>query len=172
MRCGVVPGSCLEQVLEPRVKQRLVRLEAGGVQAFSPATESVLRRLGRVGRGGDCRSWAPTCGDDVPSVAPPRAGGMKRWWTGPHRGAVRRGDVAHNAPHVCALNFISGTLRLALAEAIRLTDLLRPHGRLSPHPARRAGLASDRKSGYQSGHETWVTSKTPNEINRIEPLCC
>jgi hypothetical protein len=97
---------------------------------------------------------------------------MKRYWTGPHREAVPRGDVAHNAFHVCALSFISGTLRLALAQAISLTDLLRPHGRLSPHPARRAGLASDRNSGYQSGYETWVMNKTPNGINRIERICC
>jgi hypothetical protein len=59
---------------------------------------------------------------------------VKRGWTEPNRQAVPRGDVAHNAPHACALAFISGTLRLALAQAISLTDLLRPHGRLSPHP--------------------------------------
>jgi len=52
---------------------------------------------------------------------------MKRWWTGPHRKAVPRGDVAQNAFHVCALSFISGTLRFGLAQAISLTDLLRPN---------------------------------------------
>jgi len=97
---------------------------------------------------------------------------MKRGWTGSHREAVPCGDVAHNASHVCALSFISGTLRLALAQAISLTGLLRPLGRLNPHPARRAGLASDRKSGYQSGYETWMSRRTFNEINRIERKCC
>jgi len=97
---------------------------------------------------------------------------MKRWWTELYRQAMRRGDVAHNATDVCALSFISGTLRLALAQAISLTDQLRPLGRLNPHPARRAGLASDRKSGYQSGYETWMSRRTSNEINRIERKCC
>ena len=76
---------------------------------------------------------------------------MKWRRLGPHREAVPRGAVAHNAFHVCSHSFISGTLRLALAQAIRLTDLLRSHGRLSPHPARRAGLASDRKTGIKAG---------------------
>ncbi|MDE2300163.1 MAG: hypothetical protein KGK18_18595, partial [Burkholderiales bacterium] len=77
-----------------------------------------------------------------------------------------------NAAHVCEAFILGSALRLALAQAISLTDLLRPLGRHSPHPARRAGLASDRKSGYQSGYETWVTNKTPNGINRIERKCC
>ena len=81
-------------------------------------------------------------------------------------------DADDNVTHAREALILSGALSTALAQASSLTDLLRPHGRLSPHPARRAGLASDRKSGYQSGYETWVTNKTPNGINRIERKCC
>jgi hypothetical protein len=77
---------------------------------------------------------------------------MKRWWTGPHREAVPRGDVAHNASHVCALTFIfSGTLRLALAQAISLTDLLRPQGRLSPHQHVAPASPATEKAGMKAG---------------------
>ena len=85
---------------------------------------------------------------------------------------VLRVNAGDNASYACYDIIFSGALRLALAQAISLTDLLRPYRRLSPHPARRAGLASDRKSGYQSGYETWVTNKTPKEINRVERKCC
>jgi len=68
--------------------------------------------------------------------------------------------------------FLSSALLAALAQAISLTDLLRPCGRFTPHQQVAQGHASDKKSGYQSGYETWVLSRTPNEINRIERICC
>ena len=52
-----------------------------------------------------------------------------------------------NDAHVCEAFILDSTLRLALAQAISLTDLLRPLRRPSPHPARRAGFASDKESG-------------------------
>jgi hypothetical protein len=63
----------------------------------------------------------------------------------------------HQKDLVCDPSDHRSALRLALAQAISLTHLLRPPGRLSPHPARRAGLASDRKSGYQSGYQSWMS---------------
>ena len=81
-------------------------------------------------------------------------------------------NASDNAAHVREAIPLGRALRLALVQAISLTDLLRPHGRLSPPPSTSRGLASDRKSGYQSGYETRVLSRTPIEINRIEPICC
>lgn len=89
--------------------------------------------------------------------------------------AMRRavgGCTGDNRMHVRTAIILSGALRAALAQAISLTDLLRPPGRLSPHPAVRAGLASDRKSGYQSGYRTWMSGKTSNEVNGIDRICC
>jgi hypothetical protein len=97
---------------------------------------------------------------------------MKRWWTGPHREAVPRGDVAHNASHGCVLSFISGTLRLALAQAISLTDLLRPCGASVPTQHVAPASPATKNGGYQSGYETWMSRRTSNEINRIERTCC
>jgi hypothetical protein len=76
---------------------------------------------------------------------------MKRWWTGPHREAVPRGDVAHNAFHVCALSFISGTLRLALAQAISLTNLLRPRGASVPTQHVAPASPAIEKAGIKAG---------------------
>ena len=59
--------------------------------------------------------------------------------------------------------FLGSTLVAALAQAIGLIDPIdpsRPRGRLGRLPARRAGLASDRKSGYRSGYGTWVLENT------------
>lgn len=80
--------------------------------------------------------------------------------------------ASHNGEHVCEALDLCNALRLALAQAISLTNLLRPPGRLGPPPVCRAGFASDRKSGYQRGYGMWVMNKTPNEINRMERRCC
>ena len=66
-------------------------------------------------------------------------------------------NASDNASHVCKAICLGGALRSALAQAISLTNLLRPQRRLSP---------------YQSGYETWVLSRTLREINRMEPKCC
>ena len=86
---------------------------------------------------------------------------MKRWWTGPHREAVPRGDVAHNASYVCALSFISGTLRLALAQAISLTDLLRPCGASVPTQHVAPASPATEKAGIKAGMKRGCLAEHP-----------
>jgi hypothetical protein len=76
---------------------------------------------------------------------------MKRWWTGPNREAVPRGDVAHNASHVCALSFISRTLRLALALAINLTAYCARPGASVPTQHVAPASPATEKAGINAG---------------------
>lgn len=50
--------------------------------------------------------------------------------------------------------------------------LLASHGAFRPHPARRAGLASVARSGYQSGYRIRMLPGTSNEIKGLERTCC
>ncbi len=78
------------------------------------------------------------------------------------------GELLHNGFHVRTPVLFSSFLRVALAQAISLTDALRPHGRLNPQPARRAGIARDARQRFAvRGRE-----HKPNEINRIDGICC
>jgi hypothetical protein len=79
---------------------------------------------------------------------------------------------SHNVFDVREAFVLDSALRLALAQAISLTDLLRPHGASVPTQYFAPVSPETEKSGYQSGYETWVMNKASNEINRIEPTCC
>ena len=56
------------------------------------------------------------------------------------RGRLYADDNEHHAREAI---FLGPALRLAVAQAISLTDRLRPHGRTRPRSARFAGIASD-----------------------------
>ncbi len=105
--------------------------------------------------------YPPDQQDAAMEVVLQQAKALGEAWASPCSAA---GD---NLSHVRSAFIFSGALRLALAQAISLIDLLRPYGRLGPHPARRAGLASDTTSGYQSGYGRWVSRKTPEEANSL-----